>query len=55
MKLKGEKQTVIQMRFISEMSYEEVAKAMNKTEGAVRVLQYRALKDLKDILGKANK
>jgi len=55
MKLKGEKQAVIQMRFISEMSYEEVAKAMNKTEGAVRVLQYRALKELKDIMEKSNR
>ena len=52
LKLKGEKQKVIQMRFISEMGYEEVAKALNKTEGAIRVLQYRALKDLRDILEK---
>lgn len=52
LKLKGEKQKVIQLRFISDMSYEEVAKALNKTEGAIRVLQYRALKDLRDILEK---
>jgi len=55
LKLKGDKQAVIQMRFISEMSYEEVAKAMNKTEGTVRVLQYRALKELKEIMGKSNR
>ena len=55
MKLKGDKQSVIQMRFIGDMSYEEVAKAMNKTEGTVRVLQYRALKELKDIMGKSNR
>lgn len=55
MKLKGDKQAVIQMRFISEMSYEEVAKALNKTEGSVRVLQYRALKELKDIMEKSNR
>ena len=55
MKLNGDKQAVIQMRFISEMSYEEVATAMNKTEGAVRVLQYRALKELKDIMEKSNR
>jgi RNA polymerase sigma-70 factor (ECF subfamily) len=55
MKLKGDKQSVIQMRFISEMSYEEVAKAMNKSEGAVRVLQYRALKELKGIMEKSNR
>jgi len=51
-KLKGEKQKVIQMRFINEMGYEEVAQALNKTEGAIRVLQYRALKDLRGILEK---
>ena len=52
LKLKGEKQKVIQMRFINEMGYEEVAQALNKTEGAIRVLQYRALKDLRGILEK---
>ena len=52
LKLKGEKQKVIQLRFINDMSYEEVAKALNKTEGAIRVLQYRALKDLRGILEK---
>lgn len=52
LKLKGEKQKVIQMRFINEMGYEEVAKALNKTEGAIRVIQYRALKDLRLILEK---
>ncbi len=52
LKLSGEKQKVIQMRFISDMSYEEVAKALDKTEGAIRVIQYRALKDLRHILEK---
>ncbi len=52
MKLGGEKQKVIQMRFINEMSYEEVAKALHKTEGAVRVIQYRALNDLRRIMEK---
>ena len=50
LKLKGEKQKVIHMRFINEMSYEEIAKALNKTEGAIRVIQYRALKDLRRLL-----
>lgn len=52
LKLKGEKQKVIHMRFISEMSYEEIAKALNKSEVAIRVLQFRALKDLRQILEK---
>lgn len=55
MKLKGDKQAVIQMRFISELSYEEIAKTLNKTEGYIRVLQYRALKDLRNILEKYGK
>ena len=55
MKLKGDKQTVIQLRFISEMTYEEVAMAMHKTEGSIRVLQFRALKELKEIMEKSGK
>lgn len=51
LKLKGEKQEVIQMRFIDELSYGEIARALNKSEGAVRVIQYRALKELKHLLG----
>ncbi|MFH1381986.1 MAG: sigma-70 family RNA polymerase sigma factor [Chloroflexota bacterium] len=54
-KLSGEKQKVIQMRFISDMSYEEVALALHKSEGAIRVIQYRALQDLRRILVKKQK
>ena len=50
LKLKGLKQKVILMRFIDEMSYKEIAEALNKKEGAIRVIQYRALKDLKKII-----
>lgn len=49
-KLKGEKQRVILLRFIEGFSYAEIAILLKKTEGAVRVLQYRALKDLKGLL-----
>ena len=48
--LKGERQKVIVMRFIDGFSYAEIAKALKKSEGAVRVIQYRALKELKEIL-----
>jgi RNA polymerase sigma-70 factor (ECF subfamily) len=47
LKLKGDKQRVILMHFIDDLSYEEVAKALNKSEGAIRVIQYRALRDLR--------
>lgn len=50
-KLKGDKQKVIIMRFIEGFSYSEIARALKKREGAVRVIQYRALKELRSKLG----
>lgn len=50
LKLKGDKQKVILMHFIDDLSYEETARALHKSEGAVRVIQYRALSDLKRLL-----
>ena len=49
-KLKGNKQKVISMRFIDGFSYQEIARALRKSEGAVRVIQYRALRDLRHSL-----
>ena len=49
-KLKGEKQRVILMHLIDGFSYGEIAKVLNKSEGAVRVIQYRALNDLRHML-----
>jgi RNA polymerase sigma-70 factor (ECF subfamily) len=49
-KLKGEKQKVILMRFIDGFSYTEIARMLKKSEGAVRVIQCRALNDLRGIL-----
>ena len=49
-KLKGDKQKVILMRFIEGFSYEEIARLLNKSEGAVRVIQHRALGDLRRML-----
>lgn len=48
--LKGDKQKVILMRFIDGCSYKEIADALHKTEGAIRVIQFRALSDLKQIM-----
>ncbi len=50
LKLKGGKQKVILMRFIDGFSYREIAKVLNKNEGAIRVIQYRALNDLRQLL-----
>lgn len=49
-KLKPEHQDVILMRFVEELSLKETAAALEKTEGAVRVLQHRALKHLRGFL-----
>lgn len=49
-KLKGEKQQVIIMRFIVGMEYREIAQLLKKREGAVRVIQFRALKELRALL-----
>ena len=48
--LSGDHQDVIIMRFIEELSPGEIAKALGKTEGAVRVMQHRALSALKNTL-----
>ncbi|MEE8131600.1 MAG: RNA polymerase sigma factor [Candidatus Paceibacterota bacterium] len=48
--LNPEQQDVIIMRFVEDLSSQEVAKALNKSSGAVRLLQYRAIKNLKRIM-----
>ncbi|MBI4330920.1 MAG: RNA polymerase sigma factor [Chloroflexi bacterium] len=50
MRLKEDKQRVVMMRYIDGFSYTEIARTMNKTEGAIRVTLFRALNELKDIL-----
>jgi len=50
LELKGDKQKVISMRFIDGFSCEEIAKALNKSEGSIRVIQYRALNELRKLL-----
>ncbi len=50
LKLKEDKQKVVMMRFIDGFSYCEIAQVMKKSEGAVRVILFRALNDLKQVL-----
>lgn len=50
--LSGEQQDVLIMRFIEDLSHREIGAALNKSEGAVRLIQYRALNTLKEILEK---
>ena len=48
--LKEEYKEIIVMRFINELELEEIADITGKTRGNIRVLTYRALKALKDLL-----
>jgi RNA polymerase sigma-70 factor (ECF subfamily) len=43
-------QQVIGLRFLEELSIRETAEVMEKTEGAVKALQYRAMNSLRRIL-----
>jgi RNA polymerase sigma-70 factor (ECF subfamily) len=52
-KLHGDQQQVILMRFIEDFSYAEIAAALGKSEGAIRVILHRGLAKLKTILEKA--
>lgn len=48
--LKDEHQDVIIMRFVEDLPIKEVAAALGKTEGAIKLIQHRALKQLKIVL-----
>lgn len=52
-KLPEDQQQVIVLRFINQLSHADVAEILNIKEGYARVLQYRALKRLRDIMTKA--
>jgi RNA polymerase sigma-70 factor (ECF subfamily) len=49
-KLNEDEQQVIVLRFIEGLSHSEIAKILNKSEGASRVIQHRALASLKSLL-----
>lgn len=48
-KLEVDQQNVIVMKFVNGASNKEISEALGKTEGAIRVIQHRALKQLKQI------
>lgn len=52
--LSPEQQDVIIMKFVEDLSNEEIAGALKKSEGAVRLLQHRAINNLKEILWRSN-
>ncbi len=49
-KLNQEQQDILIMRFVDELSSKEISTALGKPESTVRVLQHRAIKNLKNIL-----
>ena len=48
--LPEEQQTVVIMRFVEDLSPEEVGQAIGKTAGAVRLIQHRAIKKLQTMI-----
>ncbi len=48
--LTGEQRQVIHFKFIEGYDNTEIARMMNKKEGAIRALQYRALHSLQEIM-----
>lgn len=49
-KIKPEYQDVVVMRFVEDLPIKEVSLALNKSEGAIKLLQHRAIKELKKLL-----
>lgn len=43
-------QDVIMMRFVEDLPIREVAQVLDKSEGAIKLIQHRAMKKLKEIL-----
>jgi RNA polymerase sigma-70 factor (ECF subfamily) len=50
LKLRDEQRQVIMLRFVEEMDYREVADIIGKSVPAVRVIQHRALGNLRKIM-----
>lgn len=51
-KLSPDQQTVVKLKFIDELTNEEISQVLNKSEGAIRVIQHRALAALRELLNK---
>jgi RNA polymerase sigma-70 factor (ECF subfamily) len=49
--LSADQSKVILLRFVEEKSIRDVAKEIGRSEGAVKQLQFRALQNLRDMLG----
>lgn len=52
--LTAEQHAVIKYKFFEDLSNEEIAQILNKTEGSIRVIQHRAIARLKELSTKNN-
>lgn len=50
--LTDDQQQVLTLRFFADMTNSEIATALNRSEGAIKAIQYRALQTLQKILGR---
>lgn len=48
--LKPDYQDVVFMRFVEDLSIQETARAMKRSQGAIKLLQHRAIKELQKLL-----
>ncbi len=48
--LNPEQQVLIKLKFIEDLDNETIAQLMDKTEGAIRVMQHRAIAKLKELM-----
>jgi RNA polymerase sigma-70 factor (ECF subfamily) len=48
-------QEIILMKFVEDFSNKEISVMLGKSEGAIRVMQHRAIKQLKEYLKKYGK
>lgn len=53
--LNPEQQQVIKLKFLEDIDNEIIAKMMDKTEGAIRVIQHRAIARLKELIDQLSK
>ena len=49
-KLRGDQQIVLKLKFFENLENAEIAELLGKTEGAIRVIQHRALQQLQNLL-----
>lgn len=53
--LTPEQQTVIKLKFFEDLDNSTIAKMMDKQEGAIRVIQHRAIAKLKELIDEVSK